>query len=314
MPGVNRTSRVTRSRARPMDRPSRLAIFLRRQRRFAPAAAVTGACLVLVGVAGWTIHAFAPGHALSPLRERLARTAHLDIAHIVVTGRDMTSQASLDAALGVHVGDDIMAFSPGTAQARLDQLPFVETASVERRLPDTIVVRLVERTPFAVWQNSGNFVLIDRAGNPVAGQGMNGKDAEAFARLPLVVGAGAAQNAAALLDLLKANPSVNDHVMAAVRVGGRRWNLSLRNGTTVMLPEGEEAPAIARLARYENEMALLDRPMAAIDMRLADRMVVRPLPAPPPPPEAKAADGKAAPSASQPHRPADGDETARSPA
>ncbi|MBB3173935.1 cell division protein FtsQ [Endobacter medicaginis] len=304
--------RVSRSRARPMDRPSRLAILLRRSRRLAGPAAVAGACLVLLGAGSWTIHAFAPGHVLSPLRARLTRTAHLEVAHIVVSGRDMTSQASLDAALGARIGDDIIAFSPRAAQARIDALPFVETASVERRLPDTIVVRLVERTPFAVWQDRGNFVLIDRAGNPVAGQGMNGKDAEAFARLPLVVGTGAARNAAALLDLLKATPEVNAHVMAAVRVGDRRWNLSLRNGTTVMLPEGEEAPAIARLAKYETTMALLDRPMAAIDLRLADRMVVRPLPTPPSDPAAAPSTGKAATAHATPASP--DTDTARKPA
>ncbi len=77
------------------------------------------------------------------------------------------------------------------------------------------------------------------------------------------------------------------HVVAAVRVGQRRWNLTLRNGCDVMLPEGEEPAALHRLALLQRDQQLLVRPLAAIDMRLGDRLVVRPRPV--------AADASAAP-------------------
>ena len=70
-------------------------------------------------------------------------------------------------------------------------------------------------------------------------------------------------------------------MVAAVRVGGRRWNLRLNNGADVLLPEGAEAPAMARLMELQTAQALLDRPVQALDLRLPDRLVVRPLPEPP---------------------------------
>lgn len=271
-----------------IDRPSRFGIFARRQRRLARPVLVS---VVLVGLAAGGLHLahlMRNEASFAPLRAELGRRVAMRITAIAVSGRDMTPEAQVDQAIGVRVGDDILGFSVEAARRRLDALAFVERATVERRLPGTVVVQLVERRPFAVWQNHGRFVLIDRKGAVVADQGMNGKDAEAFAELPLVVGLGAPEAADALITDLAAEPTVRAHVVAAVRVGQRRWDLTLRNGCDVMLPEGEEPAALHRLALLQRDQQLLARPLAAIDMRLGDRLVVRPRPV--------AADASAAPS------------------
>jgi cell division protein FtsQ len=67
-------------------------------------------------------------------------------------------------------------------------------------------------------------------------------------------------------------------IVAAVRVAERRWNLQMTNGTSVMLPEGHAVEAIDRLMQLQQQHELLDRPLVAIDMRLGDRLVVRPRP------------------------------------
>jgi cell division protein FtsQ len=131
--------------------------------------------------------------------------------------------------------------------------------------------------------------LIDRAGQLVANQNV----AE-FRQLPLVVGPGAPADAAALLDALTDRPELQKRVIAAVRVGERRWNLRLNNGADVLLPEGHAVIALDRLMQLQQSNALLDRPLATIDLRLADRLVLHPradaeLPAPLAPP------GQAAP-------------------
>ncbi|WP_419728477.1 cell division protein FtsQ/DivIB [Lichenicola sp.] len=267
-----------------MDRPSRFGIFARRQRRLVRPVFFAA---LLVGVAGGGLHL---AHLMrneatfAPLRAEFGQKAALRIATITVIGRDMTPEPQLMQALGAKVGDDILGFSVEEARKRIDTLSFVEHATVERRLPGTLVVQLTERRPFAVWQNQGRFVLIDRKGQVVADQGMNGKDAEAFAELPLVVGVGAPAAAEALINALDSEPLVHAHVVAAVRVGQRRWNLTLRNGCDVLLPEGEEPAALHRLAQLQASQQLLVRPLLAIDMRLSDRLVVRPRPAPAPEP------------------------------
>ncbi|BAK83239.1 FtsQ-type POTRA domain-containing protein [Komagataeibacter medellinensis] len=257
------------------DRPSRLSIFLRRQKRLIRPLLVL-AVMVALGAGGVTALRHVGSDArFAALRGRIINMLPLRVTEIDVTGCVLTSEAALQQALGVRTGDFILGFSVTAARERIDALPFVDHSVVERHLPGTIIIHLFERRPFAVWQNHGHFMLIDREGNQVRDQGMTGKDAEAFMQLPLVVGPDANTAAAALIDELSAQPEVRAHVAAAARVGQRRWNLTLRNGTTVLLPEGQEVAALKRLAQLQENIRILDRPVIAIDMRLPDRLIIR---------------------------------------
>jgi cell division protein FtsQ len=201
----------------------------------------------------------------------ITATAGLRVRDITYTGQKNTPQAALDVALGVARGAPILGFSIAAARARLETIAWVQSATVERFLPDIIRVSLVERHPVAIWQNQGKFSLIDHDGKAVPDG-----DVGAFGNLPLVVGAGAAEAAASLLDTLADFPTLKTHVVAAVRVGERRWNLHLTNGGDVFLPEGAVPAALKRLAELQATNALLDRPLQVVDMRLPDRLMLRP--------------------------------------
>jgi len=270
--------RVTRKMLPPPlpDRPGKWRMIWRRQRRMFRPAVLLGTMMVL-GVAFVAVsHLVGNGSPLRNLIGRATADLGLTVKDIDFGTHARTTDAQLAAALGVKVGDPTLGFSVAEARARLEKLTWVQSATVERQLPGQIKVSLVERSPFAVWQNNQKFVLIDRDGNIVADQ-----DVAVFAKeLPLVVGPGAPEAAAALIAALDAQPVLHGRVLAAVRVGERRWNLRLTNGTDVMLPEGAETQALARLVEMQNEHALLDRPAQAVDMRLPDRLVVRPRPDP----------------------------------
>ncbi len=273
-----RSPRTPAKPPRPLnDRPSRWRLLLRRQRRLARPLAWSIAAVVLLASAAALVRTLQPANSVASLRERITAGTSLLVRDIVIEGRSLTPEGMLRAALGVSKGDKLLGFSLEAARARIERLTWVQRATVERRLPGTIVVQITERRPFAVWQTGGRFVLIDRAGQIVADQDPV-KDAAAFAVLPLVVGPGAPEHAAALLDQLAARPELRTRVVAAIRVGERRWNLRLSNGADVLLPEGAEAPAMTRLMELHTAQALLDRPLQSLDLRLPDRLVVRPLP------------------------------------
>jgi cell division protein FtsQ len=258
------------------DRPGRLKLLLRRQKRLLRPAGGVVSVLLVVSLVLAAVRSSAPGGTVATLRERLGNataTAGLRVNDVVIQGRANTPEPLLRAAIGVSKGDPILGFSVEMARQRIETLSWVEHATVERRLPSTLVVYLQERRPFAIWQNQGKFVLIDRTGQVVADENL-----AKFHQFPLVVGPGAPTAAAALIDALTDHPDLQKRITAAVRVGERRWNLRLNNGADVMLPEGHEAQAIDRLMQLQQDHALLDRPLAAIDMRLGDRLVVRPRP------------------------------------
>lgn len=268
---------------REQDRPGRLRLWLRRRRGLAKPAALMLLGLGAFGALGLGLYLADPAGRVQALAERAAAigdAAGFEVREVILEGRANTPLDLVDAAIGVSRGDPILDFSPAEVRARLETIAWVESAHVERRLPGTILVRLQERTPFAIWQNQGRFAIIDRDGKVVTSETL-----DAFGPLPLVVGAGAERHGAALYDLLLAHRPILERTQAMVRVGERRWNLRLHNGMDVLLPEGQEAPALNRLAEMHTRHALLDRPLVAIDMRLPDRMVLRQPPAPEPTPQ-----------------------------
>jgi cell division protein FtsQ len=200
----------------------------------------------------------------------------LRVDDIRVEGRATTDRQTILDALGVRPGAPIFAVDPARAKRQLESLPWVRSAAIERRLPDTIYVRLVEREPMALWQHGGKIDLIDRSGAVIPVTRL-----DRFAKLPMVVGEDAAGHAAALLAMLGSQPDLAARVTAAIDVDGRRWNLRLDNAIDVLLPSDDPAAAWADLARLQRTSAILQRDVQAIDMRLPDRLVVRVAPEPP---------------------------------
>lgn len=255
------------------DRPGRWKLLLRRQRKLLRPTAFLSIVLLL-GVAGLVLgNALSRGATLADRFGRATAGIGLAVETIAFEGREKTPEPLLRAALGASKGDPILTFSVADARQRIESIAWVRSAIVERVLPHTIRVVLNERHPFAVWQNQGKFVLIDHAGKIVTDS-----DISAFAdKLPLIVGLGAPTAAATLLDPISTYPDIASHLVAAVRVGERRWNLCMNSGANVLLPEGAEIPALAKLAELQTTKAILDRPLQDIDLRLPDRLRVRPL-------------------------------------
>ncbi|MDD3446796.1 MAG: cell division protein FtsQ/DivIB, partial [Zavarzinia sp.] len=203
---------------------------------------------------------------------RFARAQGFVVRSVTVSGRSVVKGEDVLAALNVARGDDILDVDLAAARERLMSLSWVQAASVERHLPDTIHVTLVERRPMALWQTHGKMHLVDQNGIAIEGEGAQ---LALYAELPLIVGDDAPKHAAELIDLLAREPSIGARVEAAVRVSRRRWNLKLDNGVEIRLPEDGMQAAFDRLAKLERTERLLARDITVVDMRQPDRLVVR---------------------------------------
>jgi cell division protein FtsQ len=194
----------------------------------------------------------------------------LTVQDVLAKGRVRAPREAILKALGAHRGQPILSLDLEQARARLEAVDWIKSARVSRRLPNAIVVEVEEYRPLAIWQYDGDLSLIDRNGEVITEQGI-----DAFGALPILVGEDAPVHAAALIAMLGSEPELFDKVHAAVRVGGRRWNLRLQGGIEVRLPAGQEADAWHRLAALERDHAILGRDLMAIDLRLPDRLIVR---------------------------------------
>ena len=200
----------------------------------------------------------------------LTREAGLRVADVLVEGRARTDAGLLLAALDVNRGDALLGIDVAAARERLESINWVRSATIERRLPHTLYVRIEERQPMALWQRDDRLVLVDAEGVVILRDNI-----AAFGHLPVLVGDQAPKEAPALLAMLETAPELRARVRAATLVGERRWNLLFDNGIDIRLPEENPADAWTRLATMEREHKVLAKDVVAIDLRFADRLVVR---------------------------------------
>jgi len=155
---------------------------------------------------------------------------------------------------------------------RLLQFGWVKDARVSRRLPDSLVIDIVERTPAALWQNQGQLALIDDQGVV-----LDRVPVDKMPDLPLVIGAGANAQERGLDGLMAAVPTLKPQLASATWVGGRRWDLNFQSGEIVALPEGDEAAraALTKFARLDKSSGLLGRGIVRFDLRVPGKMIVR---------------------------------------
>ncbi len=242
---------------------------------------VLSACLAIAGLAGpavgWKARLAAVGERAALAFDILQGRAGWTIRRIVVEGAQGTPPERLAEILDPLIGRAALAIDLDTLRRRLERIPWVRSAEVRRRLPDRLLVTIAERHPAARWQREGRFFLLAADGTPLAPLA-SAEDGDA--RLPLVVGKGANEALAGLLDLARRHPDLFAQLRAAVRVGGRRWDLWLAGNLRVMLPDGEgdggwdAARALDRLAELERRHLLLERDLVAIDLRIADRVTL----------------------------------------
>lgn len=164
----------------------------------------------------------------------------------------------------------ILSADPTQVQARVESLDWVAHAQVRRFWPNTVRIHVDSRAAVARWQEHGVISVID-----ADGERLMAERAADHPELPLVVGVGASRAAEPMLRALYELPNVRARMAALVRVGERRWNVELRNGGTVALPERDPVAALARLEALHTNFGLLDRPVEMVDLRVGSRVVVR---------------------------------------
>ncbi len=197
-------------------------------------------------------------------------SAGLAIDEIYVEGRNRAPRDELLAALGLARGDAILGVDLDEAKARLEAVGWVSSATVQRRLPDALYVRIVERQPAALWQHDGEMRVVDMSGAIITETHVS-----RFAHLPHIVGEKAPEHFPTLLRTLARTPSLSGRISAAVWVGDRRWNLRFDNRIDVKLPEDALDEAWQRLEQLQKREKVLDTNIVVLDLRQADRVAAR---------------------------------------
>ena len=265
-----KTTKGTRKSDINKRRKGTLAVVLPWLRRFGSALGVIALTLWL-GV--WLYLSGSIGAASQWSEEKFVQAsanAGFRVQDILVEGREHASADIILAIINMEKGDPIFAFDPREARAQLEKISWVETAHVQRRLPDTLYIGLEERTPLALYNDGKTLKLLDKNGENIATDKVG-----QFKSLMIVSGKGAPRNVSELAEFLSEDEDLKNRVKAARRISDRRWDLELKNGITVKLPEDGLGFSLSRLSKAHAESGLLDKDIKAVDMREMDRIAIR---------------------------------------
>jgi cell division protein FtsQ len=189
------------------------------------------------------------------------------LSEVHLQGATAASQKEILQAAAITPGVPILGLDLNAIRARVERVAWVDHARVIRLLPDTLVIAVQQRPLMAVWQHQGRLDVgrIDPTVDP-----------RHFAALPRIIGAGANIEAAKLLPIFANRPALMARVQAIRRVDERRWDLLLKDGGTILLPDTGEPAALDRLARLDRAGHILDLGLARIDLRNPRFVVARP--------------------------------------
>lgn len=264
-------------RSRLLRRAQRIFLSLLRVRLPRGAGAAAAALVILASIAYGAVkgdHGPTFIAAFKDVRDQAANAAGFRIKALAISGNIHVSREEVLAVAGVTGRNSLLFLNVEAVRERLRTNPWIADATVLKLYPSELQVRITERQAFALWQKDGRVSVIADDGTV-----LEPYVAPALLRLPLVVGRGAETRAKALLALLDRYPEIRAEVRASILVAERRWNLRLRNGLDVRLPETGVAGAVERLVVLNREASLITRDITSIDLRLPDRVTVRLSPA-----------------------------------
>lgn len=252
--------------------PHRLIALL--ERHLPRRAGVAATALILLGSAGFGIvkggHVEEMSSALSDARNAIAKSVGFRITAVAINGRRQLTQDEVLGIGGINGRSSLLFLDAATVRDKLKANPWIADATVLKLYPGQLQIDIVERSAFALWQRDGRLSVIADDGAV-----LEPYLSRRFISLPLVVGKGAETRAKDFLALLARYPQVRTATKAAIFVGERRWNLRLKDGLDIRLPENNVGEALAALSKLDKEDRLFSRDIVAVDMRLPDRLTVQ---------------------------------------
>ncbi len=182
--------------------------------------------------------------------------------HLIIEGQKNITENDITEAIGADQGMPIYSLNIDDIRKRIEENPWVKIALIERRLPNTLYVAIMERVPIAIWQFKQKIYIIDEDGNRITS-----KDIEKFGDLIHVVGQDANVYARGLLEDLERHASLAKKVISAVRYGQRRWDLNLEQKINVKMPEKGFNEAYDYLNSLNKKGKLFDQNYRIINLK-----------------------------------------------
>jgi len=186
------------------------------------------------------------------------------LENVLIEGQVNTPADYIIAKLEADKNTAIFSINLENVKNNLEKNPWIKNVYIERRMPTTLYIGIVERVPIAIWQINKKLFLIDNEGRKITKSNI---DIEKFSYLPHVVGSDANIYANKLIEDVGQYPKLASKIISSVRYGERRWNLNLQENIIIKMPETGFEEALQYVVKLNKTSKLFNKNYKTIDLR-----------------------------------------------
>ena len=193
------------------------------------------------------------------------------LSALSIQGSSDSLNAEIREILGLNFPISSFDLDLADLRNRVLSLPPVETAEVRLEGGNILLVKVKEKVPALLLKDDTGIHVLNKNGDYIRPL----LSTEYGSKLPVITGEGAQKAAAEAFILFSALYDKLDEVRGLVLVGGRRWNIVLKSGQVIMLPEKKSEQAVQKILILDKAEKILSRDIAVFDFRLPYRITLR---------------------------------------
>jgi len=191
----------------------------------------------------------------------------LKLNDIIIEGNNKTSIKEIKEITNPEIGKPIFLIDITSLKKKIEKLPWVKIAVVDRQLPSTLYIAIIERKPIAIMQKNKSIFLVDDTSNIIKTDNMSD-----FLHLPIFVGEDVEEYIPYMLAILRKNANIFPHIEYIIRISERRWNIRLDNKLEIKMPEENFEQTYDLLTSLEYKNILFSGEFSTIDLRIAGKI------------------------------------------
>ena len=205
---------------------------------------------------------------LKPLNQFLINNG-FKIKNILIIGTHNLSQDYVINIINTQNHINILNVNLHTIYNKIIQNSWVEETYVERILPDTIKIKVLEKKPIAIWQNQNGNKLITVNGDVIYHANIN-KFKNSF---PIIKGEKSKENIPTILKILETNKNFAKNIWSLTFINQRRWDLHFNQGLIVRLPSQDVIKAWQKIIKLQTNYNILNLRLTEIDLRNPEQIL-----------------------------------------
>ncbi len=153
---------------------------------------------------------------------------------------------------------------------KIEEIELVKKVHIERVYPDKIQIKIEEKIPISIINFNNDFQLFTNDGSK-----FNINDLSKFQSLPILRGKNVEKKVFEIIDLIN-NLEFKDEIWSVEYVNQRRYNLWLKKGIKIMLPEKNKKNSIFTLNKLHFNYNIIDGNFIEIDLRSNNNIILQP--------------------------------------